>query len=87
MLMPAVPGVSRHFSKDHSLTNEPVRIFPHLINNDGTFDCICPICFLTVASAPKESQLSAIEREHICEQGDLVPAFREFKDKQLKKIT
>jgi hypothetical protein len=35
--------------------------FPHRKNADGTFDSICPICFRTVASGMRESQLAELE--------------------------
>lgn len=36
-------------------------------NEDGTFDSICMLCFRTAASAPEESELSSLERGHVCD--------------------
>jgi hypothetical protein len=64
------------------LANEPVRIFPHRKNDNGTFDSICPICYRTVATASEESQLKAGEREHVCGEDDFLPPFPEFEDQE-----
>lgn len=44
-------------------TNRP---FPHRRNPDGSFDSICPDCFLNVASGVDESDLKAAEAAHVC---------------------
>ena len=41
--------------------------FPHRLNPDGTFDSICPICFVTVARRDSESALVEFERAHACD--------------------
>jgi hypothetical protein len=41
--------------------------FHHRLNDDRTFDSICPCCFRTVGSGMEESQLAEFERNHICE--------------------
>lgn len=40
--------------------------FPHRENDDGTFDSICPVCFRTVARAPRQEELAELERIHVC---------------------
>jgi hypothetical protein len=41
-------------------------IFPHRRNPDGTFDSICPTCFLTVSAKRNETELSMDESNHVC---------------------
>jgi hypothetical protein len=43
------------------------RRFPHRSNEDGTFDSICPVCFITVANAAREEDLAAFECGHVCD--------------------
>jgi hypothetical protein len=40
--------------------------FPHRINPDKTYDSICAVCYLTIASATIESELAKYERLHAC---------------------
>jgi hypothetical protein len=40
--------------------------FPHRFNADGTYDSICTLCHLTVASVKIEAELSQHEQSHIC---------------------
>jgi hypothetical protein len=40
--------------------------FRHRHNPDGTFDSICPRCYMTVASMEHEAQLTEAEKEHAC---------------------
>jgi hypothetical protein len=40
--------------------------FPHRYNKDGSWDSICPQCFLTVATRSTEDELRKDEREHQC---------------------
>jgi hypothetical protein len=40
--------------------------FPHRFNKDGSFDSICTLCHLTVATAKIEAELSQHERVHVC---------------------
>jgi hypothetical protein len=40
--------------------------FPHRHNEDGTFDSICPICFVTVATDESETKLRLYELAHVC---------------------
>ena len=44
------------------------RPFPHRANEDGTFDSICPSCYVTVAHQRREADLEAFERRHICDE-------------------
>ena len=41
-------------------------IFPHRLNPDGSFDSICPTCFLTVSAKRNETELSMDESNHVC---------------------
>jgi hypothetical protein len=48
--------------------------FPHRQNKNGTFDSICPKCFLTVANAIQEVDLVRFEKCHVCDHtGTTVP--------------
>jgi hypothetical protein len=38
--------------------------FPHRHNNDGSFDSICSVCYVTVASVANESELPPEESMH-----------------------
>jgi hypothetical protein len=40
--------------------------FPHRFNADGSFDSICTLCHMTVATAMIEADLSQHERVHVC---------------------
>ena len=42
--------------------------FPHRLNRDGSFDSICLRCFATVANAATETELTAHDQNHICDQ-------------------
>jgi len=54
-------------------------IFPHRQNKDGSYESICPHCYLTVATEQSEGELKALEQQHVChsallaERGVLVP--------------
>jgi hypothetical protein len=41
-------------------------IFPHRRNEDGTWDSICPLCFVNSATAKCEEDLGDLEKRHIC---------------------
>jgi len=41
--------------------------FRHRHNENGTFDSICPHCYLTIASALHEQNLFLLERMHECD--------------------
>jgi hypothetical protein len=41
-------------------------IFPHRRNPDGSFDSICPWCFLTVSAKRNETELAGDEKNHNC---------------------
>jgi len=41
-------------------------IFPHRLNPDGSFDSICPKCFVTVSTKRSETQLADDEIAHDC---------------------
>jgi hypothetical protein len=41
--------------------------FPHRYNEGGSFDSICTLCHLTVATAKVEAALSLYERSHKCD--------------------
>lgn len=40
--------------------------FPHRFNADGSFDSVCTLCHMTVATAKIEAELSKHERVHVC---------------------
>ena len=40
--------------------------YPHRRNADGSHDSICTVCFVTVASAREESELTGHEQAHVC---------------------
>jgi hypothetical protein len=41
--------------------------FPHRFNADGSYDSICTLCHLTVATAKTEAHLLQHERSHKCD--------------------
>lgn len=45
--------------------------FPQRHNRDGSYDSICPRCFLTIARGVSPRELDLEERNHACSQGDL----------------
>jgi hypothetical protein len=44
----------------------PSGLFSYRHNPDGTWDSICLLCYMTAASTPREDELQALERLHIC---------------------
>ena len=42
--------------------------FAHRHNHDDTWDSICRICYLTVATADTEEDLAAPEHNHDCDE-------------------
>jgi hypothetical protein len=46
-------------------------VFPHRQYPDGSFDSICPQCFVTVATRRTEAELQRAESEHECKGFDL----------------
>jgi hypothetical protein len=40
--------------------------FPHRRNKDGSYDSICPTCYITVARSRQEADLADRESAHIC---------------------
>jgi hypothetical protein len=43
------------------------KAIPHRQNKDGSYDSICPHCFLTIATARTEGELVSLEQRHVCE--------------------
>jgi len=41
--------------------------YHHRRNEDGSYNAICPGCFLTVAHARTDHELLSLEREHVCD--------------------
>lgn len=41
--------------------------YAHRRNYDGTLDSVCKLCFLTVARAYRETDLTHLEVRHICQ--------------------
>ena len=48
-----------------------VVFYPHRRNRDGSFDSICLNCFVTVATATTEAELSKYDTRHVCEYSTL----------------
>lgn len=48
-----------------ALPNRP--LFVRRLNPDGSIDSVCRKCFMTAATAMRESDLQRSEREHICD--------------------
>lgn len=45
-----------------STARQNLRTFPHRHNPDGTFDSICPDCYVTISRQNRESDLITFER-------------------------
>jgi hypothetical protein len=45
--------------------------FYHRPNGDGAYNSICTDCYLTVASTPRESELTQHEDAHTCNSAQL----------------
>jgi len=43
------------------------REFPHRVNGDGTFDSICPQCYVTIGTSTWEAELERMEAAHVCD--------------------
>jgi hypothetical protein len=43
-----------------------VPVFTHRPNPDGSFDSICELCFVTIASSKLEEELVIAEAKHEC---------------------
>ena len=43
-----------------------VPVFSHRHNPDGSFDSICKLCFVTIASSNLEEELAIAEAKHEC---------------------
>jgi hypothetical protein len=46
---------------------EITTLYPHRCNRDGSFDSICPICYVTVARSKQEAELAEIDKAHVCD--------------------
>ena len=42
------------------------RRLPHRHNKNGSYDSICAICYMTIASKGIESELARLEAMHVC---------------------
>ena len=42
-------------------------LYPHMRNEDGSFDSICPKCYMIVAQSTAEAGLAEGETAHVCE--------------------
>jgi hypothetical protein len=47
--------------------DNPTPIFPHRHNSDGSFEAICPGCFLIIAHVAAEDALPEFEKKHVSE--------------------
>jgi hypothetical protein len=45
--------------------------FPHRKGSDGLYDSICPMCFATVARSTPETEMTELEKTHLCDSGRL----------------
>jgi len=43
------------------------QIFSHRSNRDGSYDSICTVCLVAIATASAESGLARHERNHACD--------------------
>ena len=43
--------------------------FPHRFNADGSYDSICTLCHVAIATVRIEAELSQHEHNHKCSQG------------------
>ena len=50
------------------LQPDPLKVFAHRFNPNGTTDSICLFCFATVGSVLAEQELGAEEATHSCWQ-------------------
>jgi hypothetical protein len=50
-----------------SAVDSPTIKFVHRKNLDGTFDSICPQCFVTIATCRNETEMLLVERMHVCD--------------------
>ena len=41
--------------------------FPHRLNENGTYDSICLVCFQTIATGANEAGLAEGEQRHVCD--------------------
>ena len=46
----------------------PLEWFRHRPTLDGSFDSICPQCFVRIATACTEAELGKYETRHICHE-------------------
>jgi hypothetical protein len=49
------------------MASQDYSTYRHRHNENGTFDSICPHCYLTVACASNEQNLFILERIHVCD--------------------
>jgi hypothetical protein len=54
--------------------------FPHRYNGDGTYDSVCPTCFLIIARHLSEPELSKAEVRHECLGAPLSPPYRRWEE-------
>jgi hypothetical protein len=47
--------------------NDNSTMYPHRLNEEGSYDSICRACFATVVRGKAESELAAYEEAHICD--------------------
>lgn len=58
------------------MSQAALATFPHRRNRDGTFDSICPRCFVTVSSKYTEVELQEAESSHNCQGFELAQMWR-----------
>ena len=55
-----------HFGKD-IMPSQKGSYFHHRLNRNGTYDSICPGCYITVATTSQEGDLVLHEKTHECD--------------------
>src|SRR5580692_5968371 len=61
------PGKRLIFDGSRGAMHPPGRIiFPHRRNGDGSYDSICILCYVTVATNEDETKLRPYELTHVC---------------------
>ena len=47
--------------------NDQETLFPHRLNEEGSYDSICRACFATVVRGKAKGELAAYEEAHVCD--------------------
>jgi len=52
--------------KTPTMADKLIAFYPHRRNKDGSYDSICPTCFVTVAFGKSEVELMKLDAQHVC---------------------